>query len=208
LLKRYDTRRIARLLICPYYKKPIMQRCSACGFEALKEGKPCPICGSTEHEATIFRKVSGTVEIVDPPAPKKTPTGKRNKVYPKDYLYAERYRIEEFVGRGGMGSVYRVYDTVENGSRALKTLHPSIADEQDGEQRFMREIEVLPKIKHPAIPKVFGWGRHGEELYFVAEFISGRDLKTEIKTRGPWPGEEAAKVIATIADALSVAHSM
>ncbi|HET6266289.1 MAG TPA: serine/threonine-protein kinase [Acidobacteriota bacterium] len=130
------------------------------------------------------------------------------KLLPKGHMFAERYQVESFIGRGGMGSVYRVRDTAEDRVLALKILNRSIAEEEEGEQRFMREIEVLPKIKHPAVPKIYGWGRHEDQLYFVCEFISGRDLKSDIKTRGPWPSEEAAKLCAEIADALSVAHSM
>ena len=106
-----------------------------------------------------------------------------------------------------MGSVYRVLDKKENRKAALKLLNQATADEEGGEQRFMREIETLSKIKHAGVLALYGWGRYGEQLYFVSEFVSGRDLKSDIKTRGPWPSEEVAKLGATLADALAVAHS-
>lgn len=91
---------------------------------------------------------------------------------------------------------------------ALKTLHSAMAQEKGGVERFKREISILSKIRHPAVPKVFGWGTHTAELYFAGEFIGGNDLKKEIKEKGPMAPGEAAKLIADVADALTLTHAM
>ena len=96
-----------------------------------------------------------------------------------------------------MGSVYEVQDLQENRILALKILN-QVAVEDDSEQRFMREFEMLAKINHPAVLKVYSWGRYKDQLYFVSEFVSGRDLKSDIKTRGPWPAAEGAKLGAIV----------
>ncbi len=183
-----------------------MSRCKVCGFELLQEGKACPVCSPVQEAPTMFQERNATVEIIETtPTPSRT-TGGRNSI-PKGQVIEKRYQIQRLIGRGGMGTVYEVKDLQENRILALKILN-MMASEDDSELRFMREFEMLSKINHPAVLKVYGWGRYQDQLYFVSEFVSGRDLKSEIKTRGPWPAEEAAKLAAVVADALSVAHSM
>lgn len=131
----------------------------------------------------------------------------RGTNYPIGHLYADRYRIDAFIGRGGMGTVYRVFDTQDSKEMALKILHKDTAAEGDGNERFKREIEILSKLNHPAVPKVFGWGVIEKEMYFVCEFIDGEDLKTIIREKGPWKAAEAADLVARIADVLAIAHS-
>jgi serine/threonine protein kinase len=182
-----------------------MAVCEACGFDGLQEGAACGVCGSAAQAPTIIGR-KPTVEIVDPFS-SATPSqsfAKRFEI-PKGELIDKKYLVQKMIGRGGMGSVYEVQDVINNRSIALKILH-QMAGEDDSEQRFLREFEMLSKITHPAILKVYGWGRYQNQLYYAAELISGRDLKSEVKRRGPWPAEEAAKLVATIADALSVAH--
>jgi len=182
-----------------------MAVCEVCGFEGLQEGSACGVCGSAAQAATIIGK-KPTVEIVDPFATQNpSQTSSRRNEIPKGELIEKRYLIQKMIGRGGMGSVYEAQDVVQNRAVAVKILNLMVG-EDDSEQRFLREFEMLSKISHPAILKVHAWGRYQNQLYYVAELISGRDLKSEIKRRGPWPSEEAAKLVATIADALSVAH--
>jgi len=183
-----------------------MSSCTACGFQLYQEGKACPACGSAEQAMTIVQERKPSVEIVEPTSPSSKGTGGRY-VIPKGRVIGERYQIQKLIGRGGMGSVYEVQDLKENRVLALKIL-TQVAMEDDSEQRFMREFEMLSKMNHPAVLKVYGWGRYEDQLYFVSEFVSGRDLKSEIKTRGPWPADDAAKLAAVVADALAVAHSM
>jgi serine/threonine protein kinase len=183
-----------------------MSDCPACGFEHYQEGTTCPVCGSAEHAFTVVQDRKPAVEFTDSSMTPSRSSGGRFEI-PKGQLIEKRYLVQRLIGRGGMGSVYEVQDVKENRVLALKIL-TQVAMEADSEQRFMREFEMLSKINHPAILKVYGWGRYQDQLYFVSEFVAGRDLKSEIKTRGPWPAEEAAKLLSTIADALAVAHSM
>lgn len=122
-------------------------------------------------------------------------------------MFAERYRVDQLLGRGGMGTVYRVFDTVEKQDRALKILHKSVAD-AGGSERFLREIEILSHINHPCVPRVIDWGGKDSQLYFVEEYIHGRDLKTAIKLKRVWAPLEAASLVALIAEAVGQAHQM
>lgn len=122
-------------------------------------------------------------------------------------VFAERYRVEELLGRGGMGTVYRVFDLVDQKERALKLLHESIRLGQ-GIERFMREIEILSRIKHPCVPRIFDWGGQDTQVYFVAEYVQGMDLKAKMKLKKLWTPEEAVALVSSVAEALGEAHQM
>jgi serine/threonine protein kinase len=188
-----------------------MAECKVCGFDRYEEGKVCPLCGYAEHAMTVIHErpasePRSSLEEIEPAFTPSKSAGGRFEI-PKGQLVEGRYLVQRMIGRGGMGSVYEVQDVKGNRTLALKILN-QISGEDDSEQRFLREFEMMSKIDHPAILKVYGWGRYQDQVYFVSEFIQGRDLKSEIKRRGPWPAAEAAKLVATIADALAVAHSM
>ena len=178
-----------------------MNRCPVCGLDNVDLGKPCPSCGSVE--GVTIKQDAGT--MVKPLSAEELARS-RGTNYPIGHQYANRYRIQGFIGRGGMGSVYRVFDTQDNLEMALKILHKDTA-EQDGQDRFKREIEILSKLQHPAVPRVYGWGIMDKEMYFVAEFVDGQDLKAIIREKGPWNASEAAELTAKIADVLAIAHS-
>lgn len=173
----------------------------------MESGKPCPSCGFREGTTPLQE-----LETLARPLGPKTLTKTRELILPDGTLYVNRYKIKDFLGKGGMGSVYRVIDIQDNREMALKILHKETANENDGAERFKREIEILSSINHPSVPKVFGWGFNKEqnfdkELYFVAEFIDGQDLKSIIREKGPWTPNEAAELVANIADVLAIAHS-
>ncbi len=181
-----------------------MAICEKCGFDGLEEGKACAVCGgvtasrpspladlSTEKYSTPdISPRSGRVSLPD---------------YSEGYLYAGRYEIESFLGRGGMGSVYRVRDTESDAKLALKVLHAA-ADDPGGSERFRREIGVLAKIHHPSIPAIAGSGLLNDEMYFVAEFVDGHNLRRIVREHGPFAPDEAARVCAAVADGLDAAH--
>src|SRR5260370_12833423 len=68
-------------------------------------------------------------------------------------VYADRYHVEGLLGKGGMGEVFQVRDAVTGSPAALKVLNAS-ADDHDRVERFKREIGVLSKISHAAVPRI------------------------------------------------------
>jgi serine/threonine protein kinase len=122
--------------------------------------------------------------------------------------YAQRYRIDTLLGRGGMGQVYRVHDLSAGVDRALKILYartPGSEDDDDREERFRREIGVLSKIDHPGVLRIVDSGTHDDRLFFVSELIDGHNLENDPLPR-PWPVPRASALVASVADALSAAH--
>jgi serine/threonine protein kinase len=181
-----------------------MAICAKCGFDGLEDGRACAVCGEiTASHTTPLSELSTEKRST----PDLSPRSLRARLpdYAEGFLYAGRYEIESFLGRGGMGSVYRVLDR-ESGERlALKILHAA-ADDPGGSERFRREIGVLAKIAHPSIPKIAGSGLLDDEMYFVAEFVDGQNLRRIVRETGPLDAGEGARVCAAVADALDEAH--
>jgi len=106
-----------------------------------------------------------------------------------------------------MGQVFRVEDATSGQALALKVLRPLDADDIDRVRRFQREIQILTRIRHPAVLHILDWGDSAAGLYFVTELVDGEDLKVAIRRRGAWPAAEAAALGATLAEALAAAHA-
>lgn len=181
-----------------------MAICANCGFDGLEEGKVCAVCGEiTVSRTTPLAELSTEKRSTPDVSPR---TGRaRLPDYADGHLYAGRYEIEAFLGRGGMGSVYRVRDRESGEQLALKILHAA-ADDPGGSERFRREIGVLAKISHPSIPKISGSGLLDDEMYFVAEFVDGKNLRRVVRELGPFAPDEGARICAAVADALDEAH--
>ena len=105
-----------------------------------------------------------------------------------------------------MGTVYSVVDGTDGRRRALKVVHSAVMEGPEGLDRFRREVELLSRVRHPAVPAVLEWGTDEGEAYYVTELIDGSDLKTEIRRLGLVPPRDAARLASEIAEALHAAH--
>ena len=86
------------------------------------------------------------------------------------------YRIEELIGEGGMGVVYRALDLTLNRRVALKFLSHAAAD-ADRRRRFQFEAEAASSLHHPHILSVYEIGTHEGQPYLVTEFVDGSTLR-------------------------------
>jgi serine/threonine protein kinase len=138
---------------------------------------------------------------------------------------AERYELQNVLGRGGMATVYLAYDRKHLRKVALKVLRPEIAA-SIGADRFLKEIQIVAQLVHPHILTLHDSGVGGREVggdafvYYVMPYIEGGSLRQRLEKRRPltnaappplaeWvaPEVEAALAIAApVADALSYAH--
>ena len=115
------------------------------------------------------------------------------------------YRIEEELGHGGMGVVYRAVDLRLGRSVALKVLPPEAASDADRRKRFEQEARAAAALSHPGIAAVYELGESGE-LFIVYEYIAGRTLRA-LQQGAPLSFPELLGVAADVADALAAAHS-
>src|SRR5690242_7460835 len=116
------------------------------------------------------------------------------------------YRIEERLGSGGMGIVYRARDTQLGRDVAIKILPDSVSGDPARLSRFRREAKLLASINHPGIATIHGLQkpRRGPP-FLVLELVEGESLGERLR-RGALPIEEALRVCREIARALEAAH--
>jgi serine/threonine-protein kinase len=119
---------------------------------------------------------------------------------------AERYRIEELLGRGGMGVVYRVEHVRIGKLMAMKLLHGALARDKDVIKRFKREAEAASKLDHANTVQVFDFGQSDGMMYLVMEYLSGRDLGQTLKDEGPLSFDRVARIAAQICGSVAQAH--
>ncbi|MGC4091336.1 MAG: serine/threonine-protein kinase [Polyangiaceae bacterium] len=119
---------------------------------------------------------------------------------------AERYRILELIGRGGMGVVYRVEHARIGKLMALKLLTGELT--RDGVQvaRFKREALMASQLSHPNTVQVFDFGNADGLVYLAMEYLRGEDLGRIIRREGALDVERASRLIVQIASSLAEAH--
>ena len=117
-----------------------------------------------------------------------------------------RYRLEEKLGQGAMGIVYRGHDQVLDRPVALKRLAARLVGESVYSERFRQEARALARLSHPHIVQVFDLIAVGKEIWMVLEYLDGGSLADYLKTHGRLEPAEAARMICGIADGLAVAH--
>ena len=118
-----------------------------------------------------------------------------------------RYRIEAFIGKGGMAEVYKVWDQGRNVHLAMKILHADLAEDRVFLRRFKREAETLGKLQHPNIVRFYGLEQADDLVFLLMEYVEGTTLRTEIsRSRSPFSLERVLGVTQPITAALHYAH--
>lgn len=149
---------------------------------------PCPYCGSLDGSKH------------DCPGPAALLLGK---------TLDGRYEIEDILGQGGMGMVYRATQTSVKRPVAIKTLHASLATAPTFFERFRREAEVASQLNHPNVITVFDFGQAPDgTCYFVMELLEGMSLKELVKGGGPLSLRRTVNIIEQAARGLAHAHAM
>jgi serine/threonine protein kinase len=116
-----------------------------------------------------------------------------------------RYRLLEMLGRGGMGEVWRAYDTETNRVVALKVLAPELAKDPIFEERFRREAYAAAGLNEPHVVPIHSFGEIDGRLYVDMRLVDSQDLLALLLT-GPLSPTRAAWIIEQIAAALDAAH--
>src|SRR2546425_9001010 len=117
-----------------------------------------------------------------------------------------RYVLERRLGRGGMGLVYLAGDPRLAGRVAIKVLSPDRAVQPAARERFLREARTAAGLSHPNIVPIFAVDEAATLVFFVMAYVEGETLGQRIRTRGPLPPAEVARVLKQVARALAYAH--
>jgi eukaryotic-like serine/threonine-protein kinase len=118
---------------------------------------------------------------------------------------ADRYRIEEEIGRGGMAAVYLAEDLKHGRKVAIKVLLPTTTHGYEP-QRFLREIRIAARLSHPQILPLHDSGECDGLLYFVMPYAGCESLRDRLAREGPLPVEDAVRITRAVAGALGYAH--
>lgn len=117
-----------------------------------------------------------------------------------------RYKIQEQIGSGSMGRVYRALDTTLDREVALKAIETGPTLDPDLKERFYREARLCARLQHPNIVTVYDLGEADGYAYIAMELLHGRNLKQMIEGRDPVPLREKVESIAQACEALAHAH--
>src|SRR5690242_13026475 len=121
---------------------------------------------------------------------------------------AGKYRIDERLNAGGMGTVYRGTHVLMDKTVAIKVLRPSLAADEKIVARFSREARAASRISHPHALSVTDFGEDENGIVFlVMEYLSGKTLKQVIRDEGPLSLARTVDIMRQVGDALQEAHS-
>lgn len=123
-------------------------------------------------------------------------------------VVAERYVVEDKLGEGGMGQVYRAIQTSLRRPVALKVLSRELADDA-GRRRFLREARVAAALRHPSAVEIYDVGHAGGVVYIAMELLGGTVLRDYMQQpEGRLPLAEALEITTQIAELLVTAHAV
>jgi len=168
-------------------------RCSNCGADNTPDSDFCKKCGTQ------------IVKSEREPIPTKT------LELPKEELttgstFAGRYQIIEELGKGGMGLVYKAYDTEVQDRIALKLIKLEISLDKNTIERFQNELKLARKISHRNVCRMHDLGKSEGNYFITMEYVPGENLKGMIRMMGQLGIGKAVSIARQVCEGLSEAH--
>ncbi len=169
-------------------------KCPQCNFENPQTSRYCSDCG------TSLTKVS--------PAPEPVETRTLPPFFELETgaSFADRYQVIEKIGTGGMGKVYKVFDTKIREKVALKLIKPEVSSDPKTIERFRNEIRLARRIAHKNVCRMFDLGESSGIFYITMEYVPGENLKNIIRLTGPLNAGTAVNYARQVCEGLTEAH--
>ncbi|MFO1066450.1 MAG: protein kinase [Pirellulales bacterium] len=182
----------------------VRYRC-VCGVEFLvhpDSQAECPECGRNWHYAAIRQSMSATLSLDLARSRHATPHEYDFRTDPYKGQHLDHFQLDERLGRGGMGSVYRALDTSLQRYVAVKLLHSKSADDPESDvQRVLQEAITQARLNHPNVVTIYYVGRDEEHPFFAMELLDGHTLQEALK-HGPLPMEDVLAITNQVVSAL------
>ncbi len=121
-----------------------------------------------------------------------------------------KYEIQDVLGRGGMGAVYKGFDPAISRAVAIKTIAKSSLDAGELEHllaRFRHEAQVVGRLAHPGIVQIYDYGEDEELAYIVMELVNGKTLAEHLAQHANYDLREIGEIVRQLLDALGHAHA-
>jgi serine/threonine-protein kinase len=170
----------------------------------------CPKCRADNPDTSRFCSECGTKIL---PAEEISVSHTETLQAPKGELttgssFAGRYQIIEELGKGGMGKVYKVFDTKLKEKVALKLIKPEVASHKETIERFRNELKSARKIAHRNVCRMFDLGEADGAYFITMEYVPGEDLKSVIRMMGQLSVASAISIAKQACDGLAEAHQL
>ncbi len=168
----------------------------------------CPNCLLNNPDDAVFCKQCGSrlgLSEEFQEMPTLTFSGYPGKVIPGS-TFAGRYRVIEDLGEGGMGEVYKVFDTEIQEKVALKLIRPEIAADKKTIIRFQNELKLARKISHKNICRMYHLGREKDTYYLTMEYVEGESLRSMIRMTKRLSLATSLHVTIQVCEGLAAAH--
>jgi serine/threonine-protein kinase len=159
--------------------------------------KACPLCKKDLKDQLLFCPYDGNALV---------PKSEQDTFI--DSILDEKYRIEEKIGEGGMGKVYKATHILMDIKVAIKILHPHLSSDTNALGRFRREARAAAQIRHPNAVAVidFGVAKDTSMAYLVMEFLEGIELREKMKRQVQLGYEETFLILDQVCSAVQAAH--
>ena len=172
-------------------------------------GIKCPKCLFNNPDDTLY---CGNCAAPLHPSEKMPSSLTKTLETPKEELtrgttFAGRYELIEELGKGGMGRVYKVFDTKIKEEVALKLLKPEISGDEKTIERFTNELKFSRKIVHKNVCRMYDLNEEEGTYYIIMEYVPGEDLNSFIKRAAPLSIGKSISIAKQICKGLSEAHS-
>jgi len=119
----------------------------------------------------------------------------------------DRYFLRQLVGSGGMSDVYLAWDKMRSAKMAVKVMYQDVENPDRFFRTFAKDAELLRKLEHPNIVRLYEFERDGEIVFIVMDWIDGRNLRQAISERKTLlPLEEISRILGPVSSALNYAH--
>jgi serine/threonine protein kinase/Tfp pilus assembly protein PilF len=167
--------------------------CPQCAFENPDDSRYCSRCG---NKISPSGKIAFTRDALLA----------LTREFKIGSIFAGRYLIIEELGKGGMGSVYKVLDKEVDEKIALKLLNPEVASNEKTIMRFRNELKTARKISHKNVCRIYDLSKEQGIYYITMEYVSGEDLKSMVRMMGQLSMGKALFIAEQICEGLAEAH--